>query len=416
MQERAWNEQCGGPSRELSKKYNERSPHRGKKFNAFVEKYRKELFPATVQNWHELSDDEQQSLSQMNNLFCGLHYLVGLAQQAEASLKEWEKAVFADERVGAISLPGIWDRSESGTVRLVRNVCKAFHKHGSEQAGCPVPFLAHIQSVGFSGLPLATIKGNRFNIVFHNAAGVYFLREPIAFFLKNVYGTNNKLLQAVLADVSVPEFLAGCRALGLVDKLITGPLWRLLKDKTTTILDLNDRFSTLCGNFDEWAKDSSPLLDGSARPFASAEVKTSAILDELLHPCDLDAKTRECLQLLCRSFATFSRRLLADHLPGGVHANPSSEKTSQAKSVPKTNVVSERDFAQLDRLLREKPNVATVALEGIVLFSNNATRQWLDLKSEEDRHRIFAAARDLAPSFRAAFNERRQQICRYQNQ
>ena len=83
-------------------------------------------------------------------------------------------------------------------------------------------------------------------------------------------------------------------------------------------------------------------------------------------------------------FATFSCRLLADHLPGGVHANPSAEKTSQAKSVPKTNVVSECDFAQLDQLLRVKPNVATVVLEEIVLFSNNATRQWLDLKSKKD--------------------------------
>ena len=51
----------------------------------------------TVQNWHELSDDEQQSISQMNNFFCGLHYLVGLAEQAEASLTECEKAVFGDE-------------------------------------------------------------------------------------------------------------------------------------------------------------------------------------------------------------------------------------------------------------------------------------------------------------------------------
>ena len=149
-----------------------------------MEKYRRELLPATVQNWHELSDDEQQSISQMNNFFCGLHYLVGLAEQAEASLKEWEKADFGDERVGAKSLLGIWDGSESGTIRLVRNVCRAFHKHGSEQAGCPVPFLAHIQSVGFSGLPLTTFKGNRFNIVFHNAAGVYFFVSQLLSFCK----------------------------------------------------------------------------------------------------------------------------------------------------------------------------------------------------------------------------------------
>ena len=74
------------------------------------------------------------------------------------------------------------------------------------------------------------------------------------------------------------------------------------------------------------------------------------------------------------------------------------------------------DFAQLDRLLREKPNVATVALEGIVLFSNNATRDCLNGKSEEDRGRIFEAARQLAPSFRSAFKKRRAEIWSYQQQ
>ena len=45
----------------------------------------------------------------------------------------------------------------------------------------------------------------------------------------------------------------------------------------------------------------------------------------------------------------------------------------ETKSVPKTNVVSERDFAQLDRLLREKPNASTLSLEGMIMLANNKT-------------------------------------------
>ena len=130
------------------------------------------------------------------------------------------------------------------------------------------------------------------------------------------------------------------------------------------------------------------------------------MLDEMLQPSDLDKRTRECLQVLCQSFHTFSTRLLADHLPGGMHADPTPEKVEQARHVPKTNVVSERDFAQLDRLLHEKPNFATVALEGILLFSNNATQEWLNSKSEEQRAKIFDAARHLAPAHRAQFKDR----------
>ena len=60
--------------------------------------------------------------------------------------------------------------------------------------------------------------------------------------------------------------------------------------------------------------------------------------------------------------------------------------------------------------------MATVALDGIVLFSNSTTRDCLNGKSEEDRGRIFEAARQLAPSFRSAFKKRRVEISSYQQQ
>ena len=43
--------------------------------------------------------------------------------------------------------------------------------------------------------------------------------------------------------------------------------------------------------------------------------------------------------------------MVEDHLPGGIYDNPSARLVSETKSVPKTNTVSERDFAKLDRLL-----------------------------------------------------------------
>ena len=44
--------------------------------------------------------------------------------------------------------------------------------------------------------------------------------------------------KAVLADISVHEYVAGCKALGIV-KVITGPLWRVLECKEIAILDMN---------------------------------------------------------------------------------------------------------------------------------------------------------------------------------
>ena len=55
--------------------------------------------------------------------------------------------------------------------------------------------------------------------------------------------------------------------------------------------------------------------------------------------------------------------MLTDHLPDGNYSD--TDKEIQA-SVPKTNVVSERDFAMLDRLMRLKPNATLVAIEAVI--------------------------------------------------
>ena len=53
-------------------------------------------------------------------------------------------------------------------------------------------------------------------------------------------GTLNRLLQAVLSDLQVSHFLAGARALGIIDKVITGPFWRHHKSSTVSVLEMSD--------------------------------------------------------------------------------------------------------------------------------------------------------------------------------
>jgi E1A/CREB-binding protein len=57
---------------------------------------------------------------------------------------------------------------------------------------------------------------------------VYFNKEDI-----------NRLVSSVYNYVNNPVYLAGCRALGIIDKLLTGPLWRIIENEEH-ILDLND--------------------------------------------------------------------------------------------------------------------------------------------------------------------------------
>ena len=138
-----------------------------KLFSQLLQEYRSTISPDIVSGWAKMSPDEKIQLTRINNFYCGLHLLVGLADAAEAVLKAWEANV---------SEIGDQGRS-SGTQHLVRTACKAFHHKGSEQAGCSLYFRTYCRSNGILKIPLAPFRGNRFNIIFYDAAGVYFLKS-----------------------------------------------------------------------------------------------------------------------------------------------------------------------------------------------------------------------------------------------
>ena len=47
-----------------------------KRFNEILQDYRREILPTVIKEWGDLNDIERESLSKMNNYFCGMHYVV----------------------------------------------------------------------------------------------------------------------------------------------------------------------------------------------------------------------------------------------------------------------------------------------------------------------------------------------------
>ena len=88
-----------------------------KLFNKMLAEYRADILPDVVSGWSELSDKEKEQVTRMNNFFCGLHFLVALADAAEATLAMWESI---DTDDGTTCSP-------SGTQRLIRTACKALY-------------------------------------------------------------------------------------------------------------------------------------------------------------------------------------------------------------------------------------------------------------------------------------------------
>ena len=80
--------------------------------------------------------NNKKKILNINEFYRGLHFLVGMADQAEAWLKVWEIILFKDDNniVGSLKYGG-YSNGESGTTRLIRTVCKAVQQRGCEKSG-----------------------------------------------------------------------------------------------------------------------------------------------------------------------------------------------------------------------------------------------------------------------------------------
>ena len=371
-----------------------------KLFSQLLQEYRGTIIPDIISGWDKMSPHEKTQLTRINNFYCGLHLLVGLAEAAEAVLNEWETNVCE-----------IGDQSRSsGTQRLVRTACKAFHHKGS---GCSLYFRTYCRSNGILKIPLAPFRGNRFNIIFYDAAGVYFLKSHMEAYLRHHHPSAlNRLLQAVLSDLQVSHYVVGIRALGIIDKVVTGPFWRHLESSSVSILEMSDTYSKMKNKFEEWSKDAQVVMDNEELLFADFTNIDDSVSKVLFQSTpDADAMTQEILQLLFQSFSITLQRLVIDHLPGGMYnAVVDPQVIQETQSVPKTNIAPERDFAVLDRLMTQKPNATYIALESLLLYSHNKTAVWLENKTIEEKKRLLHAARTLTSVHRANFRKRREDI------
>lgn len=374
-----------------------------KLFNEMLHDFRAQILPDVIENWEAMADIEKEQIIRMNNFFCGLHYLVGLAECTDETLKLWEANCDAESEY----LSG-----SSGTQRLVRTACKAFHHRGSQQCGTSSLFRSYLRKHGIYKLPLAQFIGNRFNILFYDAAGIYYLQNHMIEFIETVHGKQaNRLLACVLRDLKNPVFISGCRALGLIDKIVTGPLWRKLEQSSISALQMGSIYCEVKEKFDCWSSDSSMFIEGSALCIRDIPIHQDAVWDALIQSNSTDGMTQEIIQLLFSAFSVTTKRLLIDHLPGGIHHNVTDEKIiEETAGVPTTNVSPERDFAVLDRLLREKPNANLIALEATIMFAHNKSSVWMEHLTCDERAKLLDTARTLAPTLRAKFKARRQEI------
>ncbi|KAK3097521.1 hypothetical protein FSP39_010420 [Pinctada imbricata] len=138
-----------------------------KAFNTLLEEFRTTILPGVIYNWEEMSDNERMLCSRMNNFFCGLHLLVGMADACEGSIRKFETTFLDGKHVGSSVKPELkrYHRSESGVLRLIRTGFKALAIGEDEENGVSLPWTTFLKEKGERN-KIAKFKDNRFNLVF----------------------------------------------------------------------------------------------------------------------------------------------------------------------------------------------------------------------------------------------------------
>lgn len=384
-----------------------------KTFNGLLEQFRNDILPNIIDDWENFSVHEKQLCSKMNNFFCGLHLLVGLADTCEGTLRKFERNYLDGKDVGSAAKPELkrYHKSESGTLRLIRTASKCFAIGEDEKNGVSLPWITYLRSKGEKNY-IIRFKHNRFNLVFSLALATYYHKQRISEFLDKVHGLSNDLLKAVTLDVKEELYLAGLKAFGLISKLITGPLWKLL-EAPGHILEMNVYYKELIDFLVRGATDVAfigQFIGGDASPFDTvigedAEskmlIEENNSLIEVLYPL---------LQCLFLSMSELLKRMVSDHLPGGQFHDPSEEVLADTKSVRKHNKLPEFVFGQLDQLLRYRPNATLLTNESYLMYSHNKTREWLATLKHDEREQLISNARTEGKSIRNQFRVRLKEI------
>lgn len=372
---------------------------------SLLEKMKVECLPTN----EDTTDDLIKKMSTINAFKCNLHVLVNFASQAESGLKLWEQNVLESDDCNNIFFnPNCCD--------FIRATTKLCVPGADEKSGYGLLFKSYLNQLETPvDLKLTTFHGHRINLLFSMGASVFYHRNDINNFIELYFNKEdrNRLVKAVYSYVNNPVYLAGCRALGIIDKILTGPLWRIIEN-VHHILDLNDIWLVFKTSIELLSKDPTELIEGKI--FYPEFTHKDEVFISLFNETDeeLNLLTIEALQIILINFLIIIERQLSDCLPGGIFNENTDgvnkDLRSESKTVSTTNIVSERDFANLDRLRREKPNANTIALEGIILFTNNKTLKWLDEMEAGKKAEVFKLAREKTPEIIKKFRIRKEEI------
>lgn len=369
-----------------------------------LSKLHADFLPEAIDGWTSMSDDSKEQLTTMYNYYCKLHLLINFETAVSSTAHEMEKHVTSGKN------PHAFLSEPCGAKRLCKNSSKGLTMTGSDQSGVGNLWHAYLDGIGEDN-HLINIEHDRLNTLFHQAAAVFHHQHHIRDFLSSLPDPNN-LLKTLIFDLDEKAYIAGVRALGILDKIMTGPYWRMLEN-AENILSINTDLENLRQHLETWGADSSALLAGDIVLFPQVGLRKDDLYTSLFTDSNdvlLDTYTQMFLELMCQATLLVLERQAKDQLKGGKFCEPSDKVVQRSRAVPTTNMVSERDFGQLDHLNKMKPAASITCYEAIILWTNNETAQWLQRLPDKDRSELLEEARKSGPSLYQKFKEKQERL------
>ena len=340
----------------------------------------------------------------LNSFRCSVHPLDTIHKQSDKFVKAHELTL-TFEKDGKYPFQ---KGGESKTQATLRCVDKLFH---DSAAGLPKELPHYLKSKGVKGGENSSLYprwvGNRFNIFFVNAGLLYQYNGLIQEFQTKYIKPRNGLHHAVFNMLSQGKIQHILRALGLVNKFLTGPWmeWQGTRQGIlatsqvfTRVLDRLDNVNTMdiVNGFEETAFGKPPKCDDK---YVALTTSTSQ-----------DKETADVLGGLLSEATDVMRRQLVDHLPGGKFHNPDNEVREAAKSCTSNNISGERAFAKIDSQIMKARSATLEKSISKAQFSLNKVPSFLKSKSKEERAEIMKKATSEARKDRVKEKEYREHL------
>ncbi|GBM01270.1 hypothetical protein AVEN_170324-1 [Araneus ventricosus] len=341
--------------------------------------YKQQLCPLVPGNLESLPDTFRNKVFLLNNYCTGLYFLLGLAKLTDFTVLAWESMSFGS------SADAIKDLENglilSKTVQQIYSFCNNVDPESTEKIS--IEFREFIQKTKkLDSQPLAPYKGNLFNVIFHNSAGIWFYHETsiLTEFLEAMKQKEISVDQ-ISNLLNEKHSYAFAKALGLLGKLVAVPLWTVLEDDDVKI---GLRYSSLLKNVENWSKDASKFMRGQERLFEDVPVSHDAVYVSLIKDNESsDALTKELLELLFTAFVPYIKFFLS----GNAAVENSGENAMEVDSDSKKTI--HEDFGAFDRITINIHSVATYAQDALTLYSKTRNGEWQDKLCNKENLKVF---------------------------